>query len=467
MRQTARIAAVHAALFLALWLASIVFYAAVFATTPTQPLWFGVDVALIGGMLALVYVRREDVGFRSLGPDRFLRIAIISVVAIAAVWLCQRLIPDSNMVALDESNYLMTLREQRIIPDGLLPFNIRWLVPFFAGRWNMLPVADMEAVKAINFGAFVIATAGLMLLLVRLRVRFWLALTLPLFLLSSYFGTYGATNRLVLDPANYALYVLMFHCLLRDEHWPLFSITLFIDALNAEKAVYWIPLFVFVTLLRAGPPWTRGDLIAIAKRTAICLAPTVIYFIVLWTHLKASRLEANLCFENLHLMSFSNLGGKITPNVQMNNFQTLWMPFGPFTIFALLGFIVNSPRWMKPIVLLLIPIFVQAVIACDTDRMLAYSFAVYLPFGYLYLEKFVADVPRALSIPLIGFVAFFVVFGQYVFPIARELHLKLFLGAQGLRMYISAGEILAVGTIVFVHFTFFAQRRSVAPGEHG
>ncbi|HEY4055084.1 MAG TPA: hypothetical protein VGM39_00705 [Kofleriaceae bacterium] len=458
MRQIARIAAVHAALFLALWLGAVVFYAAMLATTPTQPIWFGVDVALISAALALVYVLRDDVGFTSLGPDRFLRIAIIAAVAIAAVWLCQRLIPDSNMVALDESNYLMTLREQRIIPDGLLPFNIRWLVPFFAGRWNVLPVADMEAVKAINFGAFVVATAGLMLLLVRLRVRFWLALTLPVFLLSSYFGTYGATNRLVLDPANYALYVLMFHCLLRDEHWPLFSITLFIDALNAEKAVYWMPLFVFVTLLRAGPPWTRADLISIAKRSAICLAPTILYFIVLWTHLKASRLEANLCFENLHLMSFTNLGGKITPNVAGNNFQTLWMPFGPFTIFALLGFILNSPRWMKPIVLLLIPIFIQAVIACDTDRMLAYSFAVYLPFGYLYLEKFVTDVPRALSIPLIAAVAFFVAIGHYVFAIAQEMNVKLFLGVQGLRMALSAGLILSVSAIVFVHFTFFARR---------
>ncbi|MGE0395409.1 MAG: hypothetical protein AB7T06_01685 [Kofleriaceae bacterium] len=451
-------AAVHAALFLAIWLASVLVFAAAFASK-MEPLWFVVDAVLVAGGIAVVYLGRAHLGFSVLGDRKALKLALIAIVGMGSVLLCWAAIRDWNMVALDESNYLLTLREERIIPDGLLPFNIRWLVPFFAGRWNILPVADMDAIKAINFGAFVVAAVGLILLLIRLRVRPGLAIAAPAFLLSSYFGIYGASNRLVLDPANYAFYVLLFHALLRREHWPYFSMILLVDALNAEKAVYWIPVFVFVRLLHDGPPWTKRSLIETLKVSLYCLAPTLIYLVVLWIYLAPSRLEANLCFENLHHMSFSNLHGAITENVRSNNFQTLWMPFGPFTVFALLGFALDSRRWMKPIALLVLPIFVQAVIACDTDRMLAYAFIVYLPFGYLYLERAFRDLPRGLAVPLFVLLLVLAVVEHYLFPIAQQLQWHLPLHPNVMKMTLSALEIATVGALVFVHFTFHASRR--------
>jgi hypothetical protein len=365
--------------------------------------------------------------------------------------VCWAAIQDWNMVALDESNYLLTLREERIIPDGLLPFNIRWLVPFFAGPWNVLPVADMDAIKAINFGSFVITAIGLVLLLIRLGVRPGLAIAAPAFLLSSFLGIYGASNRLVLDPANYALYILLFHALVRREHWPYFSMILFIDALNAEKAVYWIPVFFMAT-------WMRVGFVDALKLSLKCLAPTLVYLVILWLYLAPSRLEANLCFENIHHMSFSNLRGVITENVRSNNFQTLWMPFGPFTIFALLGFVLDARRWMKPIALLVLPIFVQAVIACDTDRMLAYSFIVYLPFGYLYLQRASRDLPRKLWLPLFASLLVLTVAEHYWFPLLKEMDLATFLHPNVLKMALSGLEIGLVVGIVFLHFTFYASR---------
>jgi hypothetical protein len=360
------------------------------------------------------------------------------------------------MVSLDESQYLLTLREQRIIPDGLLPFNIRWLVPFFAGRWNFLPLNDMDAVKAINFGAFVIAAMALVLLLVRLRVPLWLAITAPVFLLCSYLGVYGASNRLVLDPANYALYALLFHTLLRRDHWPLFAAVLFVDALNAEKAVYWIPVFVLVTLFRCKLPWTKRDLLEVGKLSLYTLTPTLIYLAVLTLYLEASRLEANLCFENLHVMSFNSLGGKMTDNVRSNGFQMLWFPFGPFTIYALLGFAYESARSIKPIVLLLIPIFIQALVACDTNRMLAYAFIVYLPFGYLYLTRAFTELPKLLAATLLGLSIALAVVEYYLFPILKALDITV--GGhrvQLIKMSLSAFEVLLVGGIIFVHVALF------------
>ncbi len=444
-------AVVHVALFLSIWLASILVFATSFANS-VEVSWFVVDAILVTLGVAVVVLLRHRLGFSVLGDRKALKLVLITIVGMGSVLLCWGAIRDWNMVALDESNYLLTLREERIIPDGLLPFNIRWLVPFFAGRWNILPVVDMDAIKAINFGAFVVTAIGLILLLIRLGVRPGLAIAAPAFLLSSYFGIYGASNRLVLDPANYALYVLLFHALLRREHWPYFSVILFIDALNAEKAVYWIPVFVFVVLLRDG---TLREKAVVSLK---CLAPTLVYLVALWIYLAPSRLEANLCFENLHHMSFSNLGGAITDNVRSNNFQTLWMPFGAFTVFALLGFALDAPRWMKPIALLVLPIFVQAVIACDTDRMLAYAFIVYVPFGYLYLQRLSRDLPRAVWLPFFLALLAVVVGEHYLFPIAQQLRWHLPLHPNVIKMALSALEIVLVAGAIFTHFTFYAPR---------
>jgi len=446
-------AAVHAALFLSLWLFAIVVYA-VAGEQHAQPTWVAVDLALIALGIAFVYTRRDVLGFGALGDGKAWKLVASAAVAVVAVLACQLVVTDWNQVALDESNYLMTLREERIIRDGLLPFNIRWLVPMIGGAWNFIPVDDMAAIKAINFGAFVVTAFGLILLLVRLRVPLWLALASPVFLLGSYLGVYGASNRLVLDPANYALFVLMFHTLLRREHWPYFAIILLVDALNAEKAVYFIPVFVMVTLLHAGPPWKKRDLVAILKLAALCLGPTLLYFFVLSRYLEASRLEANLCFENLHVMSFTSLGGRMTDNVRSNGMQMLWFPFGPFTLYALLGFGMYAERWMKPIALLVIPIFIQALIACDTARMLAYAFIVYVPFGYLYLARAFTELPRAVAIPLFGAAILLVIVEHFLFPAAQTFGWTI-AAPNMLKMWISTIELVLVGGILFTHLTFY------------
>lgn len=452
-RALGKVALVHAVLFLSLWMVAVLVYAVTFASA-LEPVWLVVDGVLAAGGFAFVYLQRTTLGFAALGARRGIKLAAICVFGIACVLASQLLIHDWNMVSIDERNYLMTVHAEGIVVDGRIPYNIRWLVPLIAGRWNIFPVGDMDAVKALNFGALVVTAVSLVLLLVRLRVPLRFAWAAPVFLLCSYLGIYGASNRLVLDAANYALFVLLFHTLLRRDHWPLFAAVLLVNALNAEKAVYWLPVFVLVTLFRYERPWSKRDLLAVAKVSLFALGPTVLYFLVLSRVLKSSSLEANLCFENLNIMAFSPMRGRITESVRLNTFQTLWVPFGPFTVYALLGFATYSKRYLKPILLLLLPIFVQALIACDTDRMLAYSFIVYLPFGYLYLARAFTELPKGLAYPLFGLAIVLAIVQHYMFPVLEQ-HDYVLIKMEKVKMALSALEILLVGTIVFVHASFY------------
>lgn len=482
----AMVALVHAALVFGSWLFASVVYAVVVARA-RQIAWIAIDGALIAGCVWLVHVRRELLGFRSLGERRALKVLGIVVFGMVCALIVQLVIRDRNGVWLDESNYLATVRAGHIIRVGRLPFNLRWLMPLMAGRWNILPVDDMDAVKALNFGAFAVTASFLVLLLVRLRVPLGMAMAVPVFLLCSYLGVYGARNRLVLDAFNYALYVILFHLAMRPEHWVMFGAVLLIDACNAEKAVYWVPVYVLIALMRG--PATSGTTAAtggaatsgaasgaavggrlrrihrhpLLREIVLCVGPTVVYLIAIRLYLAESTTEWNLCFENIDVMSLSALGADIAnPLVKGNTFQTMWLPFGPFTVYALLGFAL-AERWMKPVALLLIPIFIQNLIACDGERMVAYSFIVYLPFGYVYLTRALGEMPRALGRTLFGVAIALALLEHYMFPIASRL--RAFGLAELIRdhtdllkMLLSATELTLVGAIVFVHFTFFAER---------
>lgn len=460
----ALVAAVHAALILASWLFASLLYAIVVARAQ-QVAWIAIDGAVIAGCVWLVHARRDALGFRSLGDRRALKVLAIVAFGTACALIVQLAIRDRNGVWLDESRYLDTVRAGHIIRVGRLPFNLRWLVPFLAGRWNILPVDDMDAVKALNFGAFAVTAAFLVLLLVRLRVPLSLALAVPVFLLCSYFGVYGARNRLALDPFNYAMYVILFHLAIRREHWVLFAPVVLIDAFNAEKAVYWVPVYALIALLRGAPasgeariPLHRRPVV---REIAACCVPTIIYLAAIRWYLAESTTEWNLCFENIDVMSLSALGADISnPFVKPNTFQSMWLPFGPFTVYALLGFPL-AERWMKPVALLLIPIFVQNVIACDGDRMVAYTFIVYLPFGYLYLTRALTDLPRGLGRALFGLAIALAILEHYLFPMASRLRsfpLAALIrdNAELVKMLLSATELAMVGALLFIHFTFFA-----------
>jgi hypothetical protein len=457
---------VHTALVAGTWLLASLIYAVVIARSD-QVMWIALDAVIVALCATVVHVRRSALGFGSLKARRTGKLLAIIGINIALVLIVQLLIRDRNGVWLDESNYLATVRAERIIRDGVMPFNLRWLMPLLAGRWNILPVDDADAVKALNFGAFVVTGGFLVLLLVRLRVRLGLALTAPVFLLCSYLGFYGASNRLVLDPFNYAMYVLLFHLLIRREHAGLFGAVLLVTACNAEKAVYWIPVFIAVELMRGAPAvgtrrrWFALHRHPVVRRTVWCCAPTVVYLCAIRLYVTGTTTDWTLCIENIHVMALSDLSPRITNEaVKSNTFQALWLPFGPFTVYALLG-LALAERWMKPVALLLIPIFIQGLIACDTDRMIAYSFIVYLPFGYLYLARALADLPRALARTWIAIAVAVVVVERCVVSgrmIPRFVKALLW-SPDLMKLTVSAIELIVVAFLVFVHAAFYAQRR--------
>ncbi len=463
-REAALVAAVHAALFAAIWIAAVAVYALAFTGT-RQPIWLAIDAVIVAACLGLVRARWHRVGFSSLGARKAVRIGVVAALALVCVALSQYAIADRNGVWLDETSYLVTLREGRIVRDGLFPFNLRWLEPFLAGPWNVLPLDDAEALKAINFGALVVTAVLLVLLLVRLGVPFGLALAAPVFLLCSYLGVYAARNRLVLDPFNYAMFAVLFHAVLRREHGWLFGLALLVAALNSEKAVYWIPVFGLVELARAEARGRRARIAAAARTARVC-GPAIAYLAAIRLYLLGSETVSGVFVENLHLMGFSWLRSGIANEVvKPNSFQILWFPFGAFTVYALLGFLL-APRAHKPVALLILPIMASVLVANDTQRMIAYAFIVYLPFGYLYLARALADLPPRPAAALLGLAIALALAQHYLLPILEGLRDRYQLGIFGpkrLKLVLSAVELLLVTGLVFVHHTFYRPDPAAAP----
>lgn len=429
-----------------------------------QPAWFVVDLLLLGGAAALAHRFRGALGFSALDASRLGKLAALTALAalaIAAVAASQLLIADRNGVWLDESQYLETVRRGEILRHGVAPFSMRWLVPFFAGRWNLLPVDGALALKAVNFAALALTCFYLMLLLIRLRVPLWLTALAPGFLLSSYLGTYAAGNRLVIDAFNYAMFVLLFHALVRPGHGRLFAALLLLASFNSEKAICWVPIYAMVALLRrpSQTRWTRAVLVEIFVETLRVSAAALIYLVAITLYAAPARTELATCGANLHLLSFTSLHVTVKGScAQSTTFQMLWMPFGPFTLYALLAFAhaarTHATRWLAAFPLLLVPVFLQVLAATDTERMVAYAFIVYLPLGFLYLTRAFAALPPWLARTFAIAMVILAIAEQYLVPTIRNHHLHL--PVNVLRMSMSALELALVGALLFLHHAVFA-----------
>src|SRR5688572_14281210 len=89
----ARLVAVHAALALALGLGAALLYSAAFSSI-TRPAWAALDLALLGGLVAVVIRWRETLGLPSLGARRLEKLAALAALAVAMALLAHVVIPD-------------------------------------------------------------------------------------------------------------------------------------------------------------------------------------------------------------------------------------------------------------------------------------------------------------------------------------------------------------------------------------
>lgn len=461
-----RLIAAHVALVVAVGLGAALLFSVTLAPSAgaaPQPLWIAVDAALVALAITAVLRLRADLGLRSLGEPKLRTLALFAAVSTASVLVAWWLIPDRNGVWLDERNYLETLRRGELLRDGVLPFSVRWLVPFLAGRWNVLPVDDALALKAVNFAAFAATGFYLQLLLVRLAVPRALAALAPLFLLSSYLGVYGASNRLVIDAFNYAMFVLLLHALVSPRHAPLFSALLLLACFNSEKALFfWLPLYAAVALLRlpqrtsttsttSSPLRSLRD---VALATLRAGAPAIVYTLALSFYLSPSQTELHTCVDNLHRLAFTDGNLSLKGScAQSTTFQMLWLPFGPFSLYALLAF-PHAPRWLRALPLLLVPVFLQVLAATDTQRMIAYAFIVLLPLGFLYLARALASFPPALRRAFLVALPTVAVTAHYLVPLSRALHLGLPTGL--LRLTLAGAEVVLVGALLYLHHVVYA-----------
>ena len=461
----ARLVGVHAALAFAIGLGGALLYCLTLAPARQAP-WVAVDAALLAAALALVHRWRASVGFAALGAHRFAKLAGLTALCFAVVLGVQLVIADANLVSLDESQYLEAARRGELLRHGLSPFSLRWLVPMLAGRWNLLPVDGALAIKAINFGAFAVTGVYLSLLLVRLRVPLGLAALAPLVLFASYLGVYGATNRLVIDAFNYALFALLLHALVRPEHARLFAALLLLASFNSEKAICWVPVFAAAQLLRgAGSEssdgsWTLAAWRAAALATLRVAAPALLYLVAIYLYAAPARAELLPCPDLLQRMAFAVPRTALRGScAELATHQIVWFPFGAFSLFALLG-LRSAPRWLRALPLLLGAVLLQALVASDAQRMLAYSFIVYVPLGFLYLARAEAELPPRLGRALIAAIAAVALAQHYLIPLAHQLELAV---PDGLvRRALSALELLLVGALLFLHLAVYADR---APHE--
>jgi hypothetical protein len=440
-----RFVGTNIARLVAIWLAAIIVYALVFVR-PVESVWVVVDLAVVGGC---AYVARRT-------PRDVMWAAGVSLVT---VLVSQLVIADKNGIWVDESNYLATLRAGRILVDGTSPFNLRWLAPIIAGPLDVFPASDANALKALNFGALVTTGTYFAWFLLRISVARRLAIASPVVLMSSYLGLYAATNRLVLDPVNYALYALMAHALVRREHGKYVPWLALVAAFNSEKIIYWFLAIAVIEYLRGGR-WVRT--------TALAAAPTVIYLAIMLVVTRHAETDQHGFFvEQLYRMRFSPVPVTLhDPTAAATTMQMLWFPFGAFTMFALLS-LVYCERWLKGLAVLLVPVLAQTLIATDTQRMTTYAFVVIVPLGAVYLTRVMRDLPRA-GRWLVAALVTVIAAEHYVLPACKALRehgvgiVKVILHATPqLQPMFAALEIGLAVAIVWLHLTLAAR----PPGE--
>ncbi len=349
----------HGALSLAVGLLAAVTYAALFATVRAS--WLGIDLVAIAATAGLAYALRSNLA-GVWGTWRHACFAALWCLAIVIVQ--QLLVHDANYVGSAERAYLETLYAKQIVRDGPYPFSARWLAPFLAGRWDVLPATDADALKALNAAGLVLTAFWLIALLARYRVPVALAAIAPLYVFGSYLGMYAGIDRLMLDPVNYALFVALAHFVLRPGYVGPLAATLLVTAFNTEKVVYWFPVIAIAAwALHEGS--SRARLARSLRVTVLACSAVAAYLVILRLYLQPSEILSYWLPGNL---------------LQLAN---LVFPFGALTLFAIAGF-VRFPR-MRPIAVLLVPIYLSVLIATDARRMVAYSFIVIVPLAFRYV----------------------------------------------------------------------------------
>lgn len=451
---TLRVVALHVALAVAIWLAGTLVYVAKFIGF-AQPAWFAIDAVVAAGCFGVAMWRWNDLGIRVVSRVQLVALVLLSVICVEQI---MALVHDLHWMAMDETQYLATLREGTLRTHAFMPFNMRWLMPILAGPLNVIPANDEAALASLNAGALVVTSVYLALLVRRLGVRLSLAFIAPIILFSSFLGEFAGMDRLVLDPFNYAFGVLIFHAFLRREHARLLAVLLVIAGFNSEKTLYWIPVLGLAERFRGA---SIKDAVVYMLKVG---GPFLVYLAALMFLLRHSTAPDNHSYvQHLHQMSPTWLDVQITKwPVPQKKFQFYWFPFGGFTVYALLGLRV-AEKWLCAVALMLLPIYFQVMVAYDTERMVAYAYIVYLPFGFLLLEHAFRSFPRWLPYVLtvllvaLAFSQRWLVYYEIIPAMAPPSRL--------VKLVISTTEILLVASIAYLHLVVFRDQPPPSAGS--
>ncbi|HEX7477393.1 MAG TPA: hypothetical protein VF331_06275 [Polyangiales bacterium] len=338
----------------------LVLHAACFGgiTRPLTCTLLGVLVAVDGFVVWRSALRRDEAVF-----------ALLALVATAFAY-----VRDAARWQLFGDNiHYIRMATEGLHSETAQPFASRWLTPLLAGGWNITPCVGWHALSGFNFACLAVAFFGTAVVARRLSGTFWAGI-LAIFVLSlSEFARYAAYNRLLTDPANYALHALI-AVLFLDRRRVAFAAALLLAALNSEKVLVLCPL-AFALSLPA--PRVRA-LVSWLLLGSATVAPAALVLVLRW-HAWHGQAPVGYDPDGAAALAAWPPG-------------TVYFPFMACTVPALLSLLARPGR-TSLLGLTAVAAFVQVAFASDTERMTAYAFVCLVPFA----ARFFADTGVALS----------------------------------------------------------------------
>lgn len=375
--------------FLSAFTVSVLFATLTFSRV-TRPAVFNIYVVFIGLILVCdiaFFVTRPKGVLQCISETIFSKVLplVCSIATIA--WIFQHTtfgaFADYATKHVDEYEYV-NMMLNGILASNSIPHRFRWLTPFLTGTFNILPVEGLPTFTVFNFACLITTAVVLIKILQELEVNQFLSLLVPVFLFNAFLGRYAAKNHYLTDPASYMFFSIFLWCLLDPKRYAYLGWLLPLGVLNSEKCVYWLPIIAFFVIKEYG--LKKGT-----AKALLLLGPAVLVFFIPRL-LLGQGLVANLTPPE---HSPSNLSLLLSLP-----FTYVYFPFGFLTIFFVMGF-NRLPFVLKISSFILIPVYAQLAIAGfagDDNRMLAYTFIIYIPAALFYVQKLFERVPYELGV---------------------------------------------------------------------
>jgi hypothetical protein len=370
-----------------------VLFATLQFSTVNRPIVFNFCLLFLGlvflcHIVDLIYLRNDFKGFLEQISKTILTKALPLALTIVVLDWIFHLRPPGEFAEYEinkvDEYYYVRMMLNGIFSVDKVPYSFRWLTPLLTGSLNILPVQGLSAFTVFNFACLVTTAIVLIQTLQELKVNKLFSLLVPIFLFDAFLGRYAAHDHYLTDPATYMFFAIYLWCLIDPKRYIHLSWLLVLGVLNSEKCVYWLPIVSLMLMNQHG--FKKGILESLS-----IIGPAILVFFIprifLGNGLVANLTPLEHSPSNLHLLIDLPL-------------SKAYFPFSFLTIFFVMGF-NRLPVVLKVSSLILLPVYSQLSIAGfhgDDNRMIAYTFIIYIPASLYYIQKLFEPVPYNLGV---------------------------------------------------------------------